>query len=154
MKQGNKDLPYFDSTGQRVRVSSYSGFTKQSVRALLYSDFTKQSVRALLYSDFTKQSARALLYSDFTKQSVRASLYAISTDQSEICQCQRFTLKSVTSLKRLGAPVKGSSQAICASRPRDFQGCTTRTEQGIGLLTIPVLVAGRPIWTSQICAIN
>jgi len=56
--------------------------------------------------------------------------------------CQRFTLKSVTSLMRLGALVKGSSQAISASRPRDFQGSSTRTEQGIGLLTIPVLVAG------------
>ena len=29
-----------------------------------------------------------------------------------------------------------------ASRPRDFQRSTTRTEQGIGLLTIPVLAAG------------
>jgi len=54
--------------------------------------------------------------------------------------CQGFTLNSVTSLMRLGALVKGSSQAISASRPRDFQGSTTSTEQGIGLLTIPVLV--------------
>ena len=56
--------------------------------------------------------------------------------------CQRFTLKSVTSLMRLGTLVKGSSQATSASRPRDFQRSTTRNEQGIGLLTIPVLVAG------------
>ena len=132
-------------------------------RVYLIYDFTgKQWQKFVIFwlHGTERQSFALLCFCGTERQNFALLCFCGTERQNFALRCfhgsdyQRFTLKSVTSLMWLGALVKGSSQAISASRPRDFQGSTTRTEQGIGLLTIPVSCSRRPIWTSQICAID
>ena len=73
LKQGNKDLPCFNSAWQRVGISHYSVFTEQSVIASPYSVSAKQSVRTSPYSDFVEPGDRTSLYTVSTGQTVRDS---------------------------------------------------------------------------------
>ena len=132
-----------------LEFSHYSGFTKQSVRASSYSDFVEPSVIASPYLIFAKQSVRASPYSDFVEQGDKTSPSPVYTGQTVRDPLWNQWLVW-SDLERSS---KGQAKQLIASRPWDFQRSATRTGQGIGLLTIPVLVAGRPIWTSQICAI-
>jgi len=90
-----------------------------------------------------KQSDRASPYFGFTEQSVRASPWARVTGQSDrtwdtLSSCHGADCQRLCSQW----PVSSDLEQYFASRPQDFQWGTARTEQGIGLLTIPVLAEG------------
>ena len=112
VKQSNKDLPYFSFTGKIDKDPSYSDFMGQSDKASPYSVFMEQSDRTSPYSVSTGQTVRDSPWSQWLVW----------------CGSERSS--------------RGQARQQVASRPRDFQRSTTRTEQGISLLTIPVLVAG------------
>ena len=124
VKQGNKDLFYFGFTGRKW----------QKFVIFWFHGTERQSFALPCFRGTERQN--------FALRCFHGS------------DCQRFTLKSVTSLMRLGGLIKGSSQATSASRLRDFQRSTTRTEQGIGLLTIPVLVAGGQFGQSKFALLS
>jgi len=111
----------------------------------------KQSDRASPSFGFTGQSVRASPFSGFATQSVRASLWAYVTGQSDITSpWVRVTGQTVRDLRCSQWPVsndlerssKDQAKQSIASRPWDFQWSTTRTGQGIWLLTILVLAEG------------
>jgi len=106
----------------------------------------KQNDRASPYFGFTEQSVRASPYSGFATQSVKASPWARVTGQTvRDLRCGQWSVSS--DLERSS---KDQAKQLIASRPWDFQWSTTRTEQGISLLTISILAEGSSFWTSQI----
>jgi len=112
MKQSNIVLPYFGFAGQSDRASPSCIFVKQSDIVSPWACVIGQSDVTLPGVSVTGQTVRDLCCSQWL---VSSDLERLSKDQVK----QHF-----------------------ASRPWDFQWSTTRTEQGICLLTISVLAEG------------
>jgi len=93
---------------------------KQSDRASPYFGFTDQSVTEL-HLVFVSQDKVTELRFEFVSRGRLSETYFVVNDQSKATWNARQRIKPGSTL------------------PRDLRWSTTRTEQGIGLLTIPVL---------------
>jgi len=108
LKQGNKDLPCFNSAWQRVGVFTLLWVYETECQSFVLLWFCGTECHSFALLDFCEAKCQsfALLWFRGTGWQNFAFTCLHGSD------CQRSTLESVTSLKRLGALVKGSSQAI------------------------------------------
>jgi len=132
------DNPVHETSCQRLCKTNLFLWPKMTGNAYTNTIFMVRISRDSPFSDFMGQSDKASPYSVFMEQSDRTSPYAVSIGQTfrDLPWSQWLVWCDLERSSR------GQARQHVASRPRDFQGSTTRTEQGIGLLTIPVLVAG------------
>jgi len=145
------------------RLFVTSPFMKQFVRGVpdknvSWSRVTRICLILVLRGKMTEIRHILISWDRATKRRLTLFSWNRATDFALRCfhglDCQRLTLKSVTSLMRLGALVKGSSQATsCLATPRlpeEYYKDWTRHRPFDH--TSPC--SGRPVWTSQICAIG